>query len=468
MSDKFDLVVIGAGPGGYVAAIKAAQAGLSVAVVESRQAGGTCLNRGCIPTKSLLHSAELYREIQGSALFGIETAGLHYDIEKIYSRKDAVITQLREGVEGLLKSNKIQLIHGSARIDSPTHVTVTSKGESSTLETDKILIATGSVPAMPPIPGLDLPGVISSDELLQNATDYKSLVIIGGGVIGVEFATVFSSLGCQVTIIEALPRILPNMDREISQNLSMILKKRGVTIHANAMVEKVVEDPNGLSCHFSSKDKANSAEAQAVLVAIGRRANTEGLFSSDLELKVDRGIVVDENFCTSLPGVYAIGDVVSGGIQLAHVASAQGCCAVSHMLGNPPEIKLDTVPSCIYTTPEIACVGLTADEAKGHGLAVKTGKYVMTGNGKSIIENQERGFIKVVFDAESDVLVGAQLMCARATDIVSELSTAITAGLTVHQLASVIRPHPTFTEGVTEAVEDVLGTAVHIAPKLKR
>ena len=461
MDNHYDLIVIGAGPGGYVSAIRAAQYGLKVALVESRDAGGTCLNRGCIPTKTLMHASNLYEEINHCEGLGIQVAGASYDIKKIYSRKQQVVEQLRSGVEYLVKANKVDFLRGKAVINAATSVSVGDEA----YETKNILIATGSVPARPPIPGLELPGVITSDELLeQEGTAYKSLTIIGGGVIGVEFATVFHALGCKVTVIEALDRLLPTMDKEISRNLATILKKGGVASHTGSMVERIEQSENGLTCVFTAKGKTQQVESEAVLVSIGRKAYTDGLFADGVSVEFNRGIVVDEQYQTSLPGVYAIGDVISGGIQLAHVASAQGCNAVAHICGKPAQIDMNVVPSCIYTNPEIASVGLSEAQAKEQGIAVKCGKYSMSGNGKSIIEGQSRGFIKLVFDTSTNVILGAQLMCARATDLISELSTAIVNKLTSEQLAAVIRPHPTFTEGVTEAVESALGTAIHIAP----
>lgn len=468
MQNEYDLLVIGAGPGGYVAAIKAAQEGKRVAVFEKKDVGGTCLNRGCIPTKALMHASHLYREIAHGDALGIHAEGITYDIEKMYARKDEVVAQLRSGEEFLLQSNKIDILRSKATIVDRNRVAFEDKDGLHTFKTENILIATGSVPSRPPIEGLSLPGVITSDEMLQQTgTAYKKLVIIGGGVIGVEFATIFSSLGCEVTIIEAMDRILPTMDKEISQNLNMILKKRGVKVNAASTVLHIKDGEDGLTCCFSRKGKEYRISSEAVLVSIGRKANYEGLFGEGFSVDTKHGIVVDNNFQTSVSGVYAIGDVIDGGIQLAHVASAQGTNAVAHMSGKKPVVDLSAVPSCIYTDPEIASVGLTEKEAKGEGIAVKIGKFGMSGNGKSIIEMQDRGFVKLIFDAKTDVLLGAQLMCARATDLISELSTAIINKLTIHQLSSVIRPHPTFTEAITEAVEDAEGRATHIVPKKK-
>lgn len=465
---EYQLIVIGAGPGGYEAAIRAAQLGLTTALIERRDVGGTCLNRGCIPTKAMLHSAQLYREAANFELFGLHTENTSFDWAKVHQRKNDVVVKLRTGIEQLIKANKIDFFNNFASISGKNDIQL-DQGE--VIRGENILIATGSVPARPPIPGLDLPNVVTSDELLDDPhftqTDSlaKEILIIGGGVIGVEFASVFSSFGCHVTIVEAMERILPTMDREISQSLNMVLKKRGVSIHTGAMVEKLEQDENGLVCHFTEKGKAQAVPAQQVLVAIGRRPNTQGLFAEGFEVACERGrIVTDENFRTSVDSIYAIGDVTSK-IQLAHMASAQGICAVHTIAGQKPPIDLRYVPGCIYTDPEIASVGITEDEAKQQGIPVKKGKFLMTGNGRSLIDEQERGFIKVLAHQETDVILGAQLMCSRATDIVAELATAIVNGLTCAQLAGVIRPHPTFCEGVTEAVEDVHAMAIHLAPK---
>lgn len=465
---EYQLIVIGAGPGGYEAAIRAAQLGLTTALIERRDVGGTCLNRGCIPTKAMLHSAQLYREAANFELFGLHTENTSFDWAKVHQRKNDVVVKLRTGIEQLIKANKIDFFNNSASILGKNDVQL-DQGE--VIRGENILIATGSVLARPPIPGLDLPNVVTSDELLddphftQADSLAKEILIIGGGVIGVEFASVFSSFGCHVTIVEAMERILPTMDREISQSLNMVLKKRGVSIHTGAMVEKLEQDENGLVCHFTEKGKAQAVPARQVLVAIGRRPNTQGLFAEGFEVACERGrIVTDENFRTSVDSIYAIGDVTSK-IQLAHMASAQGICAVHTIAGQKPPIDLRYVPGCIYTDPEIASVGITEDEAKQQGIPVKKGKFLMTGNGRSLIDEQERGFIKVLAHQETDVILGAQLMCSRATDIVAELATAIVNGLTCAQLAGVIRPHPTFCEGVTEAVEDVHAMAIHLAPK---
>lgn len=456
MSD-YQLLIIGAGPGGYVAALHAARRGLKTAVIENREVGGTCLNRGCIPTKTLLHSSEIIAGINGGEKFGVGAERVHFDMSAIFARKREVSAKLSGGIEGMFRAAKVDLLRGTGTVTGSGTVKFVGEEGEKVITAERILLATGSVPARPPIPGLDLPGVLTSDELLEGCDHlYDSLVIIGGGVIGVEFATFYADLGCKVTIIEGLDRLLPNMDRELGQNLSMILKKHGVDVYTNSLVANVEKDGDALKVNFTNKDKALSVSGEAVLCAIGRRPYTEGLFADGVSVEMNgRSIRVDENYETSLPGVYAIGDV-SSKIQLAHVASAQGTDCVERMVGGKGMTDLSAVPSCIYCVPEIACVGITADEAKAAGREVVSGKYVMFSNGKTVIRDGDRAFMKVVADKATHVIVGAQFMCEHATDMISEMATAIVNGLTVEQMLKVLRPHPTFEEGVHDALEDVL------------
>ena len=471
MADKFDLVVIGAGPGGYEAAIEGVQKGMKVALVENRELGGTCLNRGCIPTKTIIHTAELYHELQSGPSIGLTVREPAVDMEMVQKRKDEVLEQLRKGIASLMKTNKISVYYGTGTILDREHVKVAAAEDTSeeqpggqkqdqvVLEASHILIATGSVPACPPIPGSSLPGVVTSDGLLDKKDMFEHLIIIGGGVIGMEFASVYSSLGHGVTVIEALDRILPTMDKEIAQNLKMIMKKRNVDIHTGAKVEEILqtEDGKGLICRYTEKDKPCEARADGILIATGRRAYTGGLITDESsrevkDMAMERGrIITDEKYETSVPGIYAIGDV-TGGIQLAHAATAQGRNAVAHMAGEDMVIRTDIIPSCVYTNPEIGCVGISADEAKARGMEAVTKKYIMSANGKSILSQQERGFIKVVADSGSHRILGAQMMCARATDMISQFAVAMANGLTLEDMAKVIFPHPTFSEGILEAV----------------
>ena len=338
----------------------------------------------------------------------------------------------------------------------------------SVYQADNVILAMGSKPVSLRIPGMDLDHVISSDELFQLREQPESLAIIGGGVIGVEFANAFSYLGTKVSIIEGMPHILPNMDREISQNLKMILKKRGVDIVNNAMVQSVEESEDGLTVHFIQKEEEQAVTAQYVLCSVGRRPNTDDVFAEDAMPDMERGrILVDEHFQSSIPGVYAIGDCIIG-MQLAHTASAQGIAVAEHLAGHTPSIDLDVVPGCVYTNPEIATVGLTEDDAKAEGHDVVVGKFIMSSNGKSLISKEDRGFIKIVASAGDHRILGAQMMCARATDMISELAVAISNKQTAEALLKAIRPHPTYNEGVGEALEEVIGEAIHIMPRKKK
>ena len=452
----YQLLIIGAGPGGYVAALHAAKRGLKTAVIENRDVGGTCLNRGCIPTKTLLHASEIVAGINGGEKFGVGADGVHFDMNAIFARKREVSAKLSGGIEGMFKAAKIDLLRGTGTVLRQGEVRFVNDEGERTITAEHILLATGSVPARPPIPGLDLPGVLTSDELLEGCDHlYDSLIIIGGGVIGVEFATFYTDLGCKVTIIEGLDRLLPNMDRELGQNLALILKKRGVAVYTNSLVSNLTCEDGTLTVNFKNKDKEVSVSGEAVLCAIGRRPYTEGLFAPGVEIAMNgRSIAVDENYQTSIPGVYAIGDV-SSKIQLAHVASAQGRDCVDRILGGQGITDITTVPSCIYCVPEIACVGITADEAKAAGREVAVGKYVMFSNGKTVIRDGDRAFMKIVADKNTRVILGAQFMCEHATDMISEIATAIVNGLTVEQMLRVLRPHPTFEEGVQDALEDL-------------
>ena len=449
----YELIVIGAGPGGYEAALHAAKLGKKVAVVEKREAGGTCLNRGCIPTKTLLHSSQIFHDAKHGAHAGIHTDDIRADMTEIFAYKREISQKLSFGIESLFKTAKIDFLRGTALITAPGAVRVTdAEGGANDYSCDDILIATGSVPSRPPIPGLEF--AMTSDELLEGCGHlYRSIVIIGGGVIGVEFATFYANLGCRVTLIEGMDRLLPTMDRELGQNLGQILKKQGVEVLTSAMVRRVEQTPEGLTVHVDQKGKEKAVSGEKVLCAIGRRPCWDGLFAPELVPETrGRSLLVDEDFRTSIPGVYAIGDV-SAVIQLAHVAAAQGIACVNRMCGRQAATDLNVVPSCIYSSPEIAVVGLTEAEAKEQGINAVSGKCTMFGNARTVIEDPGRCFMKLVADRDTGRLIGAQLMCQHASDIISQLSAALVNGLTVGQLLSVMRPHPSFEEAMTEALE---------------
>lgn len=451
---QYDLVIIGAGPGGYEAAYEAADFGMKVALVEKDLVGGTCLNRGCVPTKTMMHSSDAYRIATRSANIGVTAEGVKADLNRIIDRKCEVSETLRDGIMFLLKKKKVDFVAGTAKVTDGHTVEISGNDEVSELTAANIMIATGSEPATPPIPGADLPGVLDSTGLLELRGEImKDFVIIGGGVIGIEFATIYSDLGTNVTVVEAMDRLLPNMDKELGRSLKMNFKNRGIDTHTNAMVEKIEERNGRLVCFYKEKDKVQEVEADHILVCTGRRPVTKGVFSEELEEKLlgARGFLqVDDCYRTEIPSIYGIGDAI-GGTMLAHTATAEGRNAVAIMNGKEPEINMNVVAGCIYTSPEIASVGLTQDEAKEAGIDVITKKFPTSANGKTIIEELDRGFIKLVASKEDHTLLGAQLMCGRATDIIGELAVAIANGLTIEEVANTIHPHPTFVEAVCEA-----------------
>ncbi|MGO5053664.1 dihydrolipoyl dehydrogenase [Lachnospiraceae bacterium LCP25S3_G4] len=466
MKYDYDLLIIGAGPGGYVAAKKAAKLGMSVVIIDKGEIGGTCINRGCIPTKALIHAATLYRDMLDCEKFGLTAQNIGFDLQKVYEYKDASAIEMRNDLQQVFQQLGIVSIKGSAMILADKRVAVSlDDGQVEYYSGKNILIATGAKANMVDVPGADLKGVMTSEELLMsNESQYKRLLILGGGVIGLELATIFNALGTQVTVIESADRLLPTMDVEFSNALENILTHRGIQIFKESILEKISNE-DGLSCQFIYEGKTKSVSVDGVLVSVGRSANTDELFAPELHIKTDNGkIRVNEFFMTNIPGIYAIGDVI-GGVQLAHVASAQATYVVERMNNLQPSVILSMVPSCLfvsmsiipsclYTDPEIASVGLTEEDARSKGVQVRCGRYTMSNNGQSIITKEEQGFIKVLFAADSDVLLGAQMMCPRATDMIGELATAIANGLTSRQLMYAMRAHPTFNEAILGAVED--------------
>ncbi len=452
----FDLLVIGAGPGGQTAALRAAKLGKKVAVAEAREPGGTCVNRGCVSTKTLLHSSSLYRAAAEGAAVGVHCDALRADLDEIFQNKRRIAQTLSQGVESMFKSAKIALIRGRATVLAPHRVRVDGPEGERELTAGAILLAAGAEPMRLPLPGMELPGVLTSEELLEGPDHlYRSLVIIGGGVIGIEFAGFFSDLGCEVTVLEGLDRLLPMLDRELGQNLALILKKKGVRVCTGAQVERVEQEGGELRVCFSVKGKPDFALGEAVLCAVGRRAAWEGLFAEGLRPELDgRVLKVNERYETSIPSVYAVGDLASQ-TQLAHVASAQGQAFAELLCGKETHVDMRIVPSCVYCRPEIAVVGLTDAEAKAAGIPVKTGKCVLGGNARTLIEDPGRSFMKVLAHSETGEILGAQLMCQSAPDMISQISQAIANRMTPRQLLLAMRPHPSFEEALTEALEDL-------------
>ena len=468
MALNYDLVVIGAGPGGYTAALKAAALGMQVAVVDKDKVGGACVNRGCIPTKALLYASNIFSMMQRCDQFGVSTDFISFDYAKMQDYKKRSVQKYRKEIENLFRENGIDFIRGTATIRRERTVEVVNESGREYLRAQNVIIATGARPLVPDIPGLRLPGVINSDRLLAAQNwNFDRVVILGGGVIGVEFATIFQALCSKVRILEKGPHLLGPMDTEVSIELEKQMRKKGISIYCNIYLEEIVNE-DGLSCVVRLEDGTTTRiKASQVIVAIGRKPYFEGLCGNDVNLEVKDGrLVVDEDFMTSEPGVYAIGDVVAR-TQLAHVAMAQGTYVVEKLAGKKHSIRLEAVPngmyvslpivpSCIYTHPEIATVGITEQTAIQMGMKVRCGMYTMDGNGKSIISREEDGFIRLIFEAYTNTIVGAQMVCPRATDMIGEMATAIANGLTAEQLSLAMRAHPTYSEGIAAAIEDAM------------
>ncbi|MBQ8110545.1 MAG: dihydrolipoyl dehydrogenase [Clostridia bacterium] len=457
MKHEFNVAVLGGGPGGYECAIRCAQLGLKTALIEARELGGTCLNRGCIPTKALLHGAEIYAEAKAGSEFGLILDGLTLNYARLAAYKDERVKRLVGGIEALEKAHGVEVIRGFGRLTGPNAMDVAGRAVSY----DKLILATGSEPARPPVPGIE--SAYTSDDVL-NATQLPSgAVIIGGGVIGIEFATLFSALGRKVIVIEMLPDILPGCAPEITAKLKALLKKRGVEFILGARVTEVVR---GRTVRFERNGAADERTSSAVIVCAGRRPVTGDCGLERIGLATDRrGFVeVDDRLRTAIPDVYAIGDI-TGKIQLAHVASAQGMVAAANCAGRDETMRYDRVPACIYTSPEIAWVGLTEEAAREQGHDVLTGGFNIAANGRCLVMNETTGLIKLVADRRTGAILGCQIMAPRATDMIAEIAAVMAHGGTVHSLSGVIHPHPTVSEIIKEAAHDAEGLCVNAMPR---
>ncbi|WP_227765736.1 dihydrolipoyl dehydrogenase [Zhaonella formicivorans] len=458
---SYELIVIGGGPGGYVAAIRAAQLGAKVAVVERDAVGGTCLNRGCIPTKALIASTSTLANIKHAADFGIKVDGFSVDFSQIMARKDAIVKQLIGGINYLFKKNKVDLITGTAKLQGAGKVEVAkADGTTELLETKNIILATGSEPALISALGYNGKTVITSNEALELEAIPESLLVIGGGVIGCEFATIFAELGTQVTIVEAMPSILPLIDQELTRRLTTILKKKGITVRTNAMIKSVSQANDGMVAVLESGEEIT---AEKVLISIGRTFNTKGLGLEEagVALGPKGEILVNEYLETNVPGIYAIGDVTNK-IQLAHVASSQGIVAVENIFGAKKKaMDYSVVPSCIFTSPEVASVGISSQDAEARGLNVKIGKFPFQASGKALCIGETDGLVKFIADAENDKILGVHILGPHATDLIAEAALAIRMGVTAEQLATTIHAHPTLAETLMEAAEGVHGKTIH-------
>lgn len=461
---KFDLVIIGGGTGGYVCAIRAAQLGLKATLVEKDRLGGVCLNWGCIPTKALLRCASAYRQAHRLAEFGVRIGGsISVDFAIMMARKDKIVETLVGGVENLLAGHGVEVLNGTARLTSSRQVAVAlADGSRTVLEARNVVIATGSVPARPPIPGLDLPGVATSEGLLNLDAVPPRLVIIGGGVIGIEFAALFSALGTAVTVLEMLPHILPPVDRKLAKRYQALLRKQGVDLKLKARLEEVSREENGLAIRYTLKSRPETVEADLVLNATGRVPFSEGLGLDELGVARQAGrVLVDDRLATNVPGIYAIGDV-TGEALLAHVASRQGEVAAEVIAGHDSRMDYRAVPYVVFSTPEIAGVGLTSQEAKEKGIPVEEGPFPFSASGKALALGQVEGQVRLLCEPESGRLLGLHLMGPGASDLVAEGALAIQLGATARDIAETIHAHPTLPEAVAEAARVVaFGEAIH-------
>lgn len=459
------IVIIGGGPGGYVAAIRASQLGAEVTLIEKDKVGGTCLNRGCIPTKVLLHTAiELEKTKKEFKEIGIDITGAQINWGQLQKRKDVIIRKLVAGVEGLLKSNKVTKIVGEASFKTKNQIVVKNNSQETLVDFDYAIIASGSKPVIIPLPGVNLPGVITSDEVLSLKEIPKSMAIIGGGVIGTEIASVYASLGSKVFIVEMLPNIVANMDEMIVKPLKDKLIKSGVEIYLNTKAESIVETAEGLlQLNISAPDGGSSSiKAEKILLSIGRRAVTENLSLENIGVATDRGrILVNEKMQTNVPHIYAVGDC-TGGAMLAHVSSAQGIVAAESIMNLKSKMDFRTIPYCVYTRPELAGVGLTEKQAKEKGYDVKVGVAPMYINGKSMIEGETEGVAKYITDTATGEVLGLHMAGPRATDLIVEGALAIRLEATIDEITSTIHAHPTVGEILHEAAHAVHGHAIHI------
>ena len=461
----FDVTIIGAGPGGYIAAVRAGQLGLKTAIIEKdKNLGGTCLLRGCIPTKALLHTADVYDEFKHARDLGIVADGVSLNFDQVQKRKNKVVLKLAKGVEFLMKKNKVQTLKGTAHIDDANTVTVTgADGAAQTIKTKNIIIATGSVVRSLPNLPIDGQKIISSDEVLELSEIPKSMIVLGAGAVGVEFASVYARFGTDVTIMELLPRLLPIEDETISAELGKSFRKQGIKVFTGANFQSAaIENGNvHVTAHVGNETK--QFQAEKLLVAVGRRAYTDGLGLENIQVEMERGYIkTDEYMRTATPNVFAIGDVVPTPL-LAHVASSEGILAVETIAGKHARpINYDHVPNCTYCAPEVASVGLTEAKARERGYEVKVGKFPTPVIGKAQILGATEGMVKVVSEAKYGELLGVHIIGPHATELIAEACVALQMESTVEELIQTMHAHPTVSESVKQAAEDVYGMATDI------
>ena len=462
---EFDLAVIGAGPGGYTAAIKAAQLGMKTAIVEKgKNLGGTCLNVGCIPSKALLSSSELFHEAQhGFKSHGIKVEGVTMDVAAMMKRKDGVVSKMARGIDYLMNKNGIEHVSGSGRIVNAGEVEVTGGEAARTLKTKRILIATGSSVSGLPFLEFDGETVLSSDHAIALGQAPESMIVIGGGAIGLELGSVWARLGTKVTVVEFLTRIAAIFDEDITQALQKLLQKQGLKFHLGTGVESAEKTKTGIKLTAAKGDKSLELEAEKVLVAVGRKPNTDGLGATEAGVELDeRGrIRTDAEWQTNVPGIYAIGDVIAGPM-LAHKAEQEAVAAVERMAGKAGRVNYDTIPWVIYTAPEVAAVGLTEAEAKEKGHEVSVGAFPFQANGRAVAGAHADGLAKVIADKATDRVLGAQILSANASELIAEAVLLMEFDGSAEDLARTIHAHPTMSEGLREAAHMAMGEPLHI------
>jgi dihydrolipoamide dehydrogenase len=462
--DGRNLIIIGGGPAGYVGAIRAAQLGARVTVIEKEELGGTCLNVGCIPTKVLTSAAHTFSVLKTSSRWGLKVSGTELDWSLLMKRKQMAVTRLVTGVKSLLKSRGVNVVKGTAAfIDRKTVEVRREDGTSEELKAERFLVCPGSVPIQIPIPGIELEGVIDSTGALSLNSIPKSMLIIGGGVIGCEFAYIYNSFGTQITIVEMLPQIIPGEDEEVVSSLRTSMEKSGMKIYTDSKVLQIDAAKKGKkTVTFSTKDGETKVDVEKILLSVGRRPNTKDMGLENAGIKMDRGtILVDDHLRTNLPHVYAAGDCI-GNWLLAHVASMEAEVAVENALGHDKKMDYKAVPCGIYTHPEIGSVGLNERQAKEKGLEITTGKFPMLACGRAQAENEAEGFVKVVVEKTSGKILGAQILGHRATDLIAELTLAIQMGAKAQDVIDTIHAHPTLSEPIREAVLKADGRPIHM------
>ena len=460
MDNRYDIIVIGSGPGGYVAAIRAAQCGKRVAIVEKADAGGVCLNWGCIPTKALVRSAQVYADCKAAATFGVTIEGeVKPDWTKMVERERMVATTMNKGVQFLLKKNNIDVIAGFGRLKAADVVEV----EGVEYEADNIILATGARPRVMPFMPVDGKHIISSKEALVLPELPESMVVVGSGAIGSEFAYIYATLGVKVTIIEYMPQIMPLEDEDTAKAMERAFRKLRATVMTSTTVKQVsVNEAGKCIIDIEGKKGAQTIEADVVLSAVGIKSNIEDMGLEELGIEIERDkIKVDEHFKTNIDGVYAIGDIIATP-ALAHVASTEAIHCVEHICGlNPETIDYSTIPSCIFTSPEVASVGMTEAQVKAAGIDYKVGKFPYTASGKATAAGERDGFVKLIFDGE-EKLLGAHFVGHNVTEMIGEPTLAKVLGVNAHRIARTIHAHPSMHEAVMEAAEDALGCAIHM------